>query len=615
MLGIFDCETRGLFGKIFRIGFLLKNKYYTFYTGNEFIKFITTKVNEIEEELKIFAFNLDFDFVKILAEDIEINKENFKLVIDYNKSLIISNAFTIVKLKNYNITFHDIYPLVGCSLDQASKSFNLKTKKIKLNQEDLNEYFLNVDADDEELNQYLKSDVYATKDLIEKVRELSGLEIEDFAKCPTTAALSMRIFKTKYKEDFQTITNSKLSFEQEEFVRESYFGGRAEVFKTHIDEGYHYDINSLYPSVMEKNYYPVGIMVNSSSIDLKHNKETFNALLDSGYMFIADIAIEIPSKINIPPLPYYDKKLLFPCGIIRGTWTCVEIKYALSLGCKIIDVYCYGYWKNKEKVFKKFVGEQKHIKINSSGAKKQFAKLVQNSLYGKFGMNREREVVYNYDDKTIKKLEKTNKVFALVKMQNEKLIITHKTFYSDYIRPHYSTYIASYARIELLKEMHNVESRGGKIFYCDTDSIVSDIKLEKNKIDANEYGKWKLERRIGKGIFVLPKLYAEVNKETNEEILKSKGLIKKFRQTLNFNSYHEFLENMIIKKDMILYTEDDAYKGRRKGLITIKNESDNFDKEVILKKKFAFGRIELKRKFDFKKNKSEPLYVVQERVL
>lgn len=38
----------------------------------------------------------------------------------------------------------------------------------------------------------------------------------------------------------------------------SYYGGRTEVFKPLLKNGYHYDVNSLYPYVMLENKFPVG---------------------------------------------------------------------------------------------------------------------------------------------------------------------------------------------------------------------------------------------------------------------------------------------------------------------------------------------------------------------
>jgi hypothetical protein len=58
-----------------------------------------------------------------------------------------------------------------------------------------------------------------------------------------------------------------------------------------------------------------------------------------------------------------------------------------------------------------------------------------------------------------------------------------------------SATVTSYAIIYMSKIKLDVLSKGGNIYYTDTDSIVTDIPLDEHLID-NDLGQFKLEYRI-----------------------------------------------------------------------------------------------------------------------
>lgn len=57
-------------------------------------------------------------------------------------------------------------------------------------------------------------------------------------------------------------------------------------------------------------------------------------------------------------------------------------------------------------------------------------------------------------------------------------------------------------------------AKRGKIYYSDSDSIVTDARLPVYIVSNNELGKFKLEHEIQKGIFISGKTYGFYN--TNE---------------------------------------------------------------------------------------------------
>ena len=56
--------------------------------------------------------------------------------------------------------------------------------------------------------------------------------------------------------------------------------------------------------------------------------------------------------------------------------------------------------------------------------------------------------------------------------------------------------ILGYARIYMAKAIVYVFDKGGNVYYTDTDSIVTDIKLPEDWVSPSEIGKFKLEHEV-----------------------------------------------------------------------------------------------------------------------
>jgi len=65
-----------------------------------------------------------------------------------------------------------------------------------------------------------------------------------------------------------------------------------------------------------------------------------------------------------------------------------------------------------------------------------------------------------------------------------------------------SAAVTAYARIHISKIKLDILKMGGKIYYSNTDSIVTDIQLSDNYVSNKELGKLKLEHEIKDGIFI-----------------------------------------------------------------------------------------------------------------
>ena len=84
------------------------------------------------------------------------------------------------------------------------------------------------------------------------VYDFWSINIED---CPTASSLSTAIYSKHYLESNTIpITNNKVY----DFIKDSYTGGSTDMFIPYGKNIKCYDVNSLYPSVMRNNLFPVG---------------------------------------------------------------------------------------------------------------------------------------------------------------------------------------------------------------------------------------------------------------------------------------------------------------------------------------------------------------------
>lgn len=657
-----DTETRGLFGDIFRVGLYDGKRYFVSNTFKE-IKNILSKYT-IKYDCHIFIHNLDFDLSKMVNE--LIPTANLK------KSIFINNNVTVFQASitstqhteeseiiSQPITFHDSNKIIMGRLKNICKDFGLDTDKAKIELKDhiinlgwgkdnkgneikdINDYdefesegyyFMNVDPWEKELNEYLRMDCVSLYEVVSTIKEISGLPVGEFLKCPTTASLAMKVFKMNYEEDYELACSTNyygVTGElNEQFIRESYCGGRTEVFSPYIEHGFHYDVNSLYPYVMKTFPMPHGKPTMYKGDKAREMfKYWYNFGQGAGFL---EVDINIPD-MHIPPLPVKRmNKLIFPVGNIKGTWTFEEIKVALEMGCKINKIHRCLFFDKVDYIFKDFVSFYEDIKNNSEGAKKVFAKLMQNSLYGKFGMRRVRKTLLDIDQLEKCKERLNTKGYRYMVLENplidgEEFIEAEIASQAAYIQPHLAAYVTSLARIVLYKGLIEQHEKG-YVAYCDTDSIACKTKMDESKVHNKEYGKWKLESEIVEGIFLQPKTYWEKHSELEEdkdgnlvnvETKKFKGIPSRKMDGVTSDTYKEIFSKLqdiqrrqaageeISKEEAYfpLYTE--VEKKRIKFATNLKNGATNFDNHYEVTKGIILTNMQ-KRDMDYINNTSRP---------
>jgi hypothetical protein len=182
------------------------------------------------------------------------------------------------------------------------------------------------------------------------------------------------------------------------------------------------------------------------------------------------------------------------------------------------------------------------------------AKLLMNSLYGRFGMDdnfTEVNIIHNdfYADFENKYLDN---ILDTQDLDDYKLV-TYKLNRNDIIEDE-STHnvsigiaaaITAYARIYMSQFKNNPEII---LYYTDTDSVYVDenSNIPENLINSKILGKLKLENICSRAIFLASKMYC-LETEDNKLITKVKGL--KHTNDLSFNDFKKLLyKDMFIKK-------------------------------------------------------------------
>lgn len=169
--------------------------------------------------------------------------------------------------------------------------------------------------------------------------------------------------------------------EVKKLERQSYFGGRTEVFKMgSIGLTVHQlDVNSLFPSVMRKNTYPC--LLNRSEL-----RDSYDRPPENLNWAAAVAEVVVCSAKGVFPVRT-DKGVTYPVGEYATTLAGKELELAYRCGL-IVSVKSWAEYKLAD-LFTTWVdamwGMRQTYKAAGNSTYDQFTKRLLNSLYGKFG--------------------------------------------------------------------------------------------------------------------------------------------------------------------------------------------------------------------------------------
>jgi len=382
------------------------------------------------------------------------------------------------------VTFYDSSGLLPFSLDSITKNFGVEHKKQKID-------YSKITKVTPELREYLIYDLKGLYQSLEKFFESPLIRRAGFSK--TIASQAMKVY-----QNFMPVkTIYPLTGTKDRFVRESYFGGRTEIFKPLFLQDHPteylsaFDVNSLYPAVMQMFPFPNKCLGYS-----------FNYSEDQ--MGFWDVEVEVPD-MYCPPLGYVHDphkfgKFIFPVGRFRGKWSTAELNYARSLGVKILKVYEGLVFENGGFLFKDYINHLYEIRKKSpkESVDNVLTKLLMNSTYGRFGLCLEREQI---DFDNLQPDVYIHSEIQVTENQFIRLIRYDKTLDRTFTNVAIAAYVTSYSRILMHKLFMEAPD---SLFYTDTDSLFSTHEYPDN---AKNLGELKLEYKAARACFVLPKTY------------------------------------------------------------------------------------------------------------
>lgn len=377
---------------------------------------------------------------------------------------------------------------------------------------------------------------------------------------------------------------------------------------------YHYDVNSLYPSVMY-NDFPIGYpkvvysdYENSCNIPF----ENYLLSLDNKIIVRADFRKIINKKGKAPLFLKNDLKNeiyrlekdknditssnQYKSFYYKHTYSIEymtleelqKLKENYNLTYEITEAYIYNKIDN---LFKSFVDDMacKKIEYDDDKFLRLCFKLVMNNLYGKFGEKAEKVTrKNNLDENGNWYTYNTNNVNETGNLLINKI--------GDYFYPPIAIYITSYARIKMIDFINLVG--WDKVLYMDTDSIhIADDKapdILNNYIDDTKLGYLKLEDIVYGEKCVSPKKYLYygyiLKNKVDKLICKCAGLSSEARKYINsFDQFHyglSFIPKNIINSDGTF----SVYKKDKEIKIPLPN---NYIQIGKLSQKYVYGGIQL----------------------
>lgn len=466
-----------------------------FHYGTNFDDFMEWTM---ESKKEVYFHNLKFDGSFILnwllrngfkqVKKAKQLKEFSVLISKHNSWYSLEVVGKMRGKRPVKVTFYDSLKKLPYSADYIAKSFKLPMLKGEIDYHAKREVGY---VPTEKEIAYLRNDVQIIALALENQFH-AGLEKM------TAGSDAFTNFKDMLGKKQFEYTFPVLSLTMDTDIRQAYRGGFTWLNKKYeskdVGKGIVFDVNSLYPSVMYDRLLPYGTPI------------TFNGkyIEDERYpLFIQQIECEFKLKPDhIPTIQIKQNKYFAGNEYLHDSYgkeviltlTNIDLKLFLEHYDIVGEItYLKGYkFKANQGIFKDYIDKWLAQKIAGKGAVKEQAKLMLNSLYGKFATN---------PDVTGKNVYLENGVLKFIDGELE---------FKDPIYTAMGCFITAHARLMTIGTAQKCYDR---IIYCDTDSIHligTDIPESiKDVIDDDKLGYWGLESVFSRARFIRQKTYAE----------------------------------------------------------------------------------------------------------
>jgi len=302
-------------------------------------------------------------------------------------------------------------------------------------------------------------------------------------------------------------------------IRLSYKGGYVYLNPRYANkrlQGISFDVNSLYPYEMHDRTLPFGLpLYFSGKYTPSKNYPLYIQKLNCRFVLKDGM---------LPTIQLKNNSSFLPTQYIEDSENCVDLVLTnvdLELFFKHYDVYDIEYlggykFHGTKMIFNEYIDHFMQIKANSTGGKRQIAKLFLNSLYGKFATN---------------PIKKSKSVI----IENG---VVHKVLEQPKeSKPKYTAmacFITAYARFDTIT---SAQKNYERFIYADTDSI-SLVGFEEPtniNIDDKKLGYWKNEGKFYDSIFLKAKTYIKLKDDGMH--VTCCGMPDKIKENVTFDNF------------------------------------------------------------------------------
>lgn len=344
-------------------------------------------------------------------------------------------------------------------------------------------------TDDEK--SYIKND-------IEIVARALHIQFQQGLEAMTNGSDALSGFKEVFSSRLFEKHFPVLSLHMDSEIRKAYRGGftwlNSKYVGVTICGGLVYDVNSLYPSVMYDCLLPYGVPIFFEG-EYQYDEDYPLYIQNVSFEFfikdnkIPTIQIKKSGRFSETEYLESSKGEIVNLSLTNVDWQLIQDHYHVD------NVEYHGGWMFKAKtgMFNRYIDKWMQVKKTSTGAIQALAKLMLNSLYGKFASNP----------------NVTGKIPYLKENGANGFRLGEEEFKDPVYTP-MGVFITSYARE---KTIRTAQSCYPRIIYCDTDSIhlegVDEPKSIAHIIDDKELGYWQHESTFKEAKYIRQKTYVQ----------------------------------------------------------------------------------------------------------
>lgn len=456
---------------------------------DDFMKRCRTKGNK-----NIYFHNLKFDGEFIIAwllkngyeYDEDKNSNTFNTTISKEGQFYrIEVIYKRYNKRYWKTTFYDSMKKLPFSVKDLAEAFKLPMMKGDIDHE--KPRTLGYKPTHEEV-EYIRNDVVIVAEAlhIQFEQELKRMTVGSDAFNSYKKLIGKRTFERHFPV---------LPVALDTDIRKSYKGGFTylnPVFKEEdIGKGVVFDVNSLYPYVMYDKLLPYGEPL---SFEGEYEPDPLYPLYIIHIRCVFQLKENKIPTIQIKSGKYVQTEYLTSSnGEEEELWlTSVDFELMKDhYHLEDLEIFGGHKFRASSELFKEYIEYWSEVKMNNTGAIRQLAKLMLNSLYGKFASNPDLTGRYPYldDDGVVKYAEGEENI-------------------GDPIYTALASFVTSYAREITIR---SAQEEVHRFIYADTDSLhlIGEEMPKGLSIDPKKLGYWDHEGTFEKARFVRQKSYVE----------------------------------------------------------------------------------------------------------